>query len=188
MPDARESEARLWVAVHAGRGLVRVAGRGSYRVSAALKDFGVAVVDQGAEALVLDLAECDGMDSTFMGVLAGLAMRLRKRERGGRVVMLNLSAKTMNLLSTLGLDRLVEAPLEGEGPADLRAALRAGMEAQGTRVFDQAPGRARQLQTMLRAHEDLVRAVPENLPRFKDVIEFLREDVQKDAGGGGPPD
>lgn len=188
MPESREPEARLWVAIHEGLGFVRVVGRGSYQVSAALKDFGVSAVEQGAEGLVLDLRECSSMDSTFMGVIAGLAMRLRRLQgEAGRVVMLHLSAKTMGLLSTLGLDQLVDAYETDEGPEALRALLGAGLAEQGQRVSDEAPGRTLQLETMLAAHEDLVRAAPENLPRFKDVIEFLRGDVRRDRGAPDAP-
>jgi hypothetical protein len=31
----------------------------------------------------------------------------------------------------------------------------------------------------LEAHENLVQVSPENLPRFKDVLTFLREDIKK---------
>jgi hypothetical protein len=33
--------------------------------------------------------------------------------------------------------------------------------------------------TMLEAHENLVRLSPGNLPKFKDVLAFLREDLKR---------
>jgi len=36
---------------------------------------------------------------------------------------------------------------------------------------------AAQGQTMLEAHEALIKAVPENLPEFKDIIQYLKEEL-----------
>ena len=41
-------------------------------------------------------------------------------------------------------------------------------------------------ETMLEAHETLTALSPENAPRFKDVLEFLREDLKRKAGNSGP--
>ena len=67
----------LLVATDGNTALVRVQGRGSFKVSAIMKEFATAMIDRGCNALVLDMANCIGMDSTFMGVLAGLAFRRR---------------------------------------------------------------------------------------------------------------
>jgi hypothetical protein len=37
--------------------------------------------------------------------------------------------------------------------------------------------RTARAQTMLEAHETLVKTAPENLPKFKDVIQFLEEEL-----------
>jgi hypothetical protein len=37
---------------------------------------------------------------------------------------------------------------------------------------------------MLEAHENLVRLSPENLPKFKDVLAFLREDLKRPDSPG----
>ena len=39
-------------------------------------------------------------------------------------------------------------------------------------------GKHEQAETMLKAHEDLVNANPENAAKFKDVLEYLRQDLQ----------
>jgi hypothetical protein len=81
------------------------------------------------------------------------------------------------LIVTLGLDRLVQAALQGEGPEELMKKLQ-GEEAS----TPLAPGERFPQSTaamMLEAHEALVDAAPENLARFKDVLTYLREDVKK---------
>jgi hypothetical protein len=37
--------------------------------------------------------------------------------------------------------------------------------------------RTARAQTMLEAHEALIKTVPENLPKFKDVIQYLEEEL-----------
>ena len=37
--------------------------------------------------------------------------------------------------------------------------------------------RTARAQTMLEAHEALIKAVPEDLPEFKDIIQYLKEEL-----------
>jgi anti-anti-sigma regulatory factor len=171
-----QPEDRIWVALHQQVAYVRVQGRASFKISSALKQFGAAALESGCHTMLFDLAQCIGMDSTFMGVLAGVAGRL-KREAGGTMALLNMTPRTRGLVSTLGLDQIArayEAGAEPEEYADLLArsqqmtALPAGME-----------DRKDTTETMLQAHQELVKLDPQNLPRFKDVIAFLRDDLKK---------
>lgn len=171
----------IQVAIRAPLAFIRVVGRGSFKISASFKEFAIHALDSGCRRLVLDMIECVGMDSTFMGVLAGLAFRLRGVPEG-RIVMVNLNPRTRGLLSTLGLDEAVEAHMAGATPPDLEPFL-AGPRALADLPVEER-GQAETARTMLEAHENLVRLSPENLPKFKDVLTFLREDLKK---GGGPP-
>lgn len=179
MPDPRQPEDKVWVAMHKQTALIRVEGRGSFKVSTALKEFGLSALDAGGTQIVLDMSHCVGMDSTFMGVLAGLASRLRERTGGG-MVLLNLTPRTRSLVATLGLDQIVQAYEPGHTPDALKslAALSEGLSALAAAGAD----RAAITKTMIEAHEDLVKLTPENMPRFKDVLTYLREDLQRNSG------
>jgi anti-sigma B factor antagonist len=176
MADEEQGPDRLLVLVEGRIARVRVEGRGSFRVSPALKDFAVAALENGAHRLVMDFQACVGMDSTFMGVMAGLAFRFRQ-SGGEGVTALNLSTKTRHLLATLGLDRLMETHKIGETPPDLSAP-----PADETLI---APPPAADLdrtlltETMIEAHEDLIKAAPANFSKFKDVLQYLREDLHR---------
>ncbi|HOW97978.1 MAG TPA: STAS domain-containing protein [Kiritimatiellia bacterium] len=172
----------IQVAIQVPLAFIRVVGRGSFKISASLKEFAVHALDAGCRRIVLDMAECVGMDSTFMGVLAGLAFRLRAVPEG-RIVIVNLNPRTRGLLATLGLDEAVETHMAGATPADLEPLLARG-EAL-TELPAEERGQAETARTMLEAHENLVRLSPENLPKFKDVLTFLREDLKK-SGGAAP--
>ena len=98
---------KLWVAIQEETAFVHVQGRGSFKISSALKQFGNAMLENGCRHIILDMIDCVGMDSTFMGVLAGLAFRL-KQLGGGEIIMVNLSLRTRGLLATLGLDQIIQ--------------------------------------------------------------------------------
>jgi anti-sigma B factor antagonist len=178
--DQRQPEDKVWVALHKQTALIRVDGRGSFKVSTALKEFGLSALQAGCQTAVLDMSRCIGMDSTFMGVLAGLASRLKQRN-GGTMVLLNLAPRTRGLVATLGLDQVVQAYEPGQTPDALKgvAALSEGLSAlQGG-----AENRLDTTRTMIEAHENLVDLSPENLPRFKDVLTYLREDLNRKGEG-----
>ena len=88
-----------------GSGWVKVTGNG-FRVEAmAVKEFSRENEELCGYRFVIDLAECDAVDSTFLGTLAGMA--LRSRERGvGSVTVIHANATTNGLIRDLGLDRL----------------------------------------------------------------------------------
>jgi hypothetical protein len=44
------------------------------------------------------------------------------------------------------------------------------------------PTKAEAAPTILEAHENLMNFDPRNVPKFKDVVEFLREDLGQHAG------
>ena len=177
---------QLLVTIHDGVAYVRLHNRGSFKVSKAMKQFGVSAIERNINRIVVDLADCVGMDSTFMGVLAGLAFRL-KQKNNGHLYMVNLSARTRGLLSTLGLDQLVETCMAGATPKEFEEIVGRG------RALEELPAdaasRRETAEMMLEAHENLVQVSPENLPRFKDVLTFLRDDIQKaDADKGREPE
>ncbi len=170
-----KSGEQLHVAIQDGVAYVRLRDRGSFKISKAMKQFGVSVIERNIGTIVVDMSECVSMDSTFMGVIAGLAFRIKKKQ--GRMYMVNLSPRTRGLLSTLGLDQLVETCMAGATPPEVERIFASDREMQAL-----APDQGSQRETaemMLEAHENLVRASPENLPRFKDVLTFLREDITK---------
>jgi anti-anti-sigma regulatory factor len=174
--DGDRAGDQLAVMMHDRTAYVRLRDRGSFKISKAMKQFGVSAIETNVEKIVLDLSECVGMDSTFMGVLAGLAFRL-KQKNGGRLQMINLTARTRGLLATLGLDQLVDTHMAGATPQEFETVF-SGAGQLDTLGHDDA-SRRETAEMMLEAHENLVQVSPENLPRFKDVLTFLREDIKK---------
>lgn len=115
------------------------------------------------------------MDSTFLGTLTGVARDLRDCG-GGRVTVLNVNARNQQLLTSLGLDHVLEVDLTGETWQEERK--------QAASELDQytPPGevaKSAQAAHVLEAHQALSEANPANAGRFRDVIEFLAKEVGK---------
>ncbi len=150
---------------------IRVEGKGTFQNSAGLKDFSRRMIDGGRRDFVVDLVHCPSMDSTFMGTLAGIALRLREAG-GGRLWVANRNEKNVELLSGLGIDSFFSTdPLPCPE-----------VRINGNAIHH-ATDKATTREVMREAHEDAVRANPENAAHFKAVIEHLNDSAHRDGGG-----
>lgn len=156
------SESSVKVAVVGPSVWIQVTGRGSFQNSTGLKDLAAKMTERGHREFVIDLKGCELMDSTFMGTLAGIALRLGD---GGLVKVVRANPRNRQVLSNLGLDRILtleDAPPAPPSDINLRDA------------SVQPPPRQTERDTIIQAHENLVAANPENAIRFKDVLDFLK--------------
>jgi len=170
MQEMEQNNDDLQAAIAGDKIFIRVTGRGSFRVSATLKQFIAEMISkQTISTVVLDLADCIGMDSTFMGVLAGLSGRLKLT--GQVLELINLSEKNANLLATLGVDQVITHYSHSHGHT---------LPEQPAKSLPTAEATKKDLaETALQAHETLVELSEENRPRFKRVIEYLKVDVDR---------
>ena len=148
--------------------LVRIEGRASCVNSASLKDFFTEMLRQGKTRYVIDFQQCASMDSTFLGVLAGTALELRRKAPPGSLTFARVGERNLELIRNLGLHRLatVDAgnfPMSFAGGAQtLHPAARSEVECA---------------RLALEAHENLVAADSANAVKFQDVLAFLRSRV-----------
>jgi anti-sigma B factor antagonist len=155
---------------------VRVAGRGSFLNSGSLKEFAREMVNRGYREFVFDLEECVMMDSTFMGTMAGIALRLKELGEGSLHVI-HCGERSRELLSGLGLDQIFDIKVDGvEAPA-----CEALTQTNGDPAEKSTTAKREQVGTMIEAHEALCQAAPKNLTRFKDVLEYLKQDLQHES-------
>jgi anti-sigma B factor antagonist len=166
----------ILVTIRKNCAMIKVNGYVSFKMGPSIKRFGAAAVDNGCTKIIFDMERCLGMDSTFMGVMAGLAIRT-KNDVKGEVVAMNLSPKTDSLLATLGLNRLIDCYQVGLLSEKLESELADIMDLENLELDGQ--DKLSSLTTMLEAHQNLIDVSPEeNLPRFKDVITYLEQDLK----------
>src|SRR5215218_3323133 len=146
---------------------VRVEGRGSFLNSTGLKDFAREMTNRGYREFELDLKGCPVMDSTFMGTMAGIALRLREIGQG-QLRVTNLNERNRDLLANLGLDQLFTIE---EKPVVDGAATEVAQQPLPVEPVD----KVERAETMIAAHEACIEANPANAAKFKDVLDYLRQ-------------
>ncbi len=148
--------------------VVRISGRACFQNSACLRDFVTEMLRQGKRRFVLDFLQCTSMDSTFLGVLAGVALELKKRPGGGSLVLSRMGPRNLELVRNLGLHRLltVDAGEDGAGVDGCDTPLNCGDQTE-----------LEQARLVLEAHENLVSADESNRSKFQDVLAFLKNRV-----------
>ena len=167
-------ESSIQVGVNGPTVWVRVEGKGSFLNSGSLKEFAREMLDRGYREFVVDLADCAMMDSTFMGTMASVALRLKELGRG-HLHVVHCGNRSQELLAGLGLDQIFD--IHGNGAAAPECeALKSESKNQSRDGKKQE-----QAETMLEAHEALCKAAPENLFRFKDVLDYLKQDLHHET-------
>jgi len=119
-------------------------------------------------SVVLDLSECEYMDSTFLGLIVGLAKKL-KSASDRRLVLAAVSEICIGLLRTIGVLKLVDiADLEPGFPSSLD---RVGRGATTTAQF------------LLDTHEELSSLSEENRAKFSALSSILKDSIRKSGDG-----
>ena len=152
---------------------IRIEGRANFNSSVDFKALVNGLVEKGYCRFVLDLTDCVLMDSTFLGVLAGLGMKFNGNRNGGSapsIELLNPNSRIADLLENLGVEHLFKIV---SGPE---------LSTNRLQPVEQTPAardRKEVSRTCLEAHETLMRINPDNISKFKEVTQFLAEDLKK---------
>lgn len=148
--------------------VVRIDGRACFQNSFSLKAFLAAMTQQGKTRFILDFQHCASMDSTFLGVLAGAALDVRKAR--GKLILARVGQRNLELIRNLGLHRLL---MVDAGNFDMNFA-------QCTQAIPNPDrGELEHARLVLEAHENLVNADEENRSKFQDVLAFMRNRVEQ---------
>jgi anti-anti-sigma regulatory factor len=150
--------------------VVRIEGRASFQNSGCLRDFVLEMLHRGKSRFVLDFQHCAGMDSTFLGVLAGAALELKKAAPDGSLVVARPGPRNVELIRNLGLHRLLILDTGETSPKIENC--NTPLECKNRSEIDTA-------RLVLEAHENLVTADEANRSKFQDVLTFLRNRVDQ---------
>ena len=150
--------------------VVRIDGRACFQNSPCLRDFIAEMTRQGKTRFVLDFQHCASMDSTFLGVLAGAALELRKHTPAGSLVLARVGPRNLELIRNLGLHRLLMVDA-GEFPMSF--------DKCDTALHCPDRPELENARMVLEAHENLVNADEVNRAKFQDVLAFLKNRVEQ---------
>lgn len=165
------SPTRFRLARTAEIALVRVEGLGNMNCAPALLALLDDVRAAGVHSAYIDLAQCSGMDSTFMGLLVGQAQAFAAA--GGRFAVVCPSELCVRLLRQLGVDQVVAIVPDAVAP-DL--------------AFVEVPARvtvppARRAALIRDAHQALIALSEENRARFSAFLAALDADLRRRQDG-----
>jgi hypothetical protein len=140
---------------------IRVVGLGTMNNTISLKQFLEHLQERGFHRFVFDLSECSGFDSTFMGILLGLALGQIS------VVVVNANRAQKKLLSEVGIHRVIRLCEDRMPPPDVTLK---------RLEFSPVDHRTR-TRTMLEAHENLVSLDEKNRQKFGVFLDLLRGEL-----------
>jgi anti-sigma B factor antagonist len=149
---------------------VKIKGRANFSFSPDFKMLLAELIHKGYKHFIIDLSECVLMDSTFLGTLAQFGLKLNPTGAGVTpgIELLNCNTRVTELLENLGVLHLFKT---GAGaltlPGDVKTCTPEPIH----------PTHEQITRTCLEAHQTLMAVNPENVARFKDVTQFLAEDL-----------
>lgn len=156
---------------------VRCTSRGSFVNSPALKNISEKYIAHGGRLIVVDMEICPGVDSTFMGTLAGLARKLMAQ--GGYLQVASPTQRTRAAMESLGLDMLLDIDPADAGwqvdIADRRAVLSQGSSEATSGAMNELD----RTRHVLEAHNTLRAMNHKNNETFGYVCETLEEDLMR---------
>lgn len=145
---------------------LRVHGLGSMNNCLCVRDFLEDMVEDHRGFVVVDLEDCTGMDSTFMGVLAGIATY----EVDGRpvgVAVVNGSPQLVKLLRGVGLTELVYVDPQPFDPPPLEF-----------HRLEEQPSEEDRLKLIRAAHEHLIEISEENEKLFGPLVKTIEREMR----------
>ena len=149
------------------KAFIKIKGRGDFLNSQALKDFLQTMIQKGLTDFLLDLQDCKTMDSTFMGVLAGAALQLKNKHQK-KLTLFHVDEHNMQLLTTLGIHIFMNILLKAPStPSDFES------------LPQPSISKHKMAQQMLDAHSILMDISEENRIKFKDVFEYLKDELKR---------
>ncbi len=161
---------------------VKITGRAGCACSPPFRSVMLGLRAKGWRRFVLDLTACQLMDSTFLGVLAGLGLRFSEepdaQPAAPAITLLNPSERISGLIENLGVAGYFQSV---SGASVATGSLQALPQEPATADREEIQ------RTSLEAHQLLIKLNPANAPKFKDVCQFLEEDMKQLQGRNEPP-
>ena len=148
--------------------VLKINGRATYLNCKPVADFFTAMLNHGKKNYIVDFSRCSGMDSTFLGILAGLGRDLLSQDPPGQIILARIAGRNLELVRNVGIHRITrletdEAPLVYEAPAG--------------QLAPSAQDRDEQARMILKAHQNLLDIDESNKAKFQDVISFLKSQL-----------
>lgn len=143
------------------RAFIKVLNKASYLNCEPLRRFFEEQNKKGQKRYIIDFENCSSMDSTFLGILVGVALGIRKSADGGSISLLNLRGRNLETVCNLGIHQIAEVSSE-----EIRD------EIQLETLANSSQSHAKS-ETIYKAHKALMNLNEKNRKVFSDVVSYL---------------
>ena len=160
------SNGKILHANHDGIEVLRFVGEIRYMLAPALDRYLDSVfAEPGFAGLVIDLVETDSIDSTNLGILARIAIRMEVRG-GPRVSIVSNRMDINEVLLSMGLDEVFEIVARSTTGAD-----------NDQELVQEEVDEASMANTLLKAHRTLMSLNEHNQELFREVVSSLEQEI-----------
>lgn len=152
--------------VHVGQrsDFLKILSKASYLNCGPLRSFFNERLKAGQSCFVIDFQDCKSIDSTFLGILVGLALKIKKSDHSGSLTLLNLRGRNLETVKNLGIHKIAVVSSEVcTDSSHLEALI-------SKRINGVASSKI-----IYQAHKSLMNLNEKNLKSFSDVVSYLEQ-------------
>ena len=146
------------------RAFVKVYDKASYLNAQPLRKFFEDQEKAGQKRFIIDFKNCASLDSTFLGILVSVALKIRTDQEGGCMALLNLTGRNLETVCNLGIHQITEVSSDEINDAEQ-------LEKLNQNSAESTVGS----QTIYNAHKALMNLNDKNLRIFSDVVSYLEQ-------------
>jgi anti-sigma B factor antagonist len=149
------------------RCFIRVSDKASYLNCSPVRDFILNRLESGKTSFVVDFEQCKSIDSTFLGILVSLAIKVKS---SGSLTLLNLRDRNLETVRNLGIHKIAIVSTESFGELDETVSIdESGAETKAS------------TRLIYEAHKSLMDLNQKNQKLFCDVVKFLEQKKEEEA-------
>jgi len=164
---------------------IRVEGVANHSNCGAIRDYVRQRFEEGGRRFVFDMENCRGIDSTFIGMIYHLAVDVDEKEGEGGVDLINTSDRNANAIRKLGLDWAIGIDRGDERWSNETVLVRENI---ANSLPEQELSRREKAEMILDAHQILLESNEANESRFRDVVDQLRDELDREDSPGAKED
>lgn len=149
--------------------LIRVEGYATLQNSFIFQDFVNRMVQQGCHDFIVDLSQCQCMDSTFMGILVSITEPCADQKVALALTLINPQENHLRSLESLGIANLLSI---AKAPISLPQ-----IPMQTVEEISSSP--LSRLKTIQQAHRSLLALSSNHQKEFAEFLEMVEQELQQ---------
>ena len=163
-------ESNFQVHIGQSKDFLRVLQKASYLNCGPLRKFFDDRLQEGQLNFVIDFQDCSSVDSTFLGILVGVAVKIKRSVEPGVLTLVNLRDRNLETVKNLGIHKICEI-----------SSLKVSDSDQLENLLSKENNAEVCSKTIYDAHKTLMHLNQKNLKMFSDIVNYLEHDQDEPA-------